>query len=103
MWGKWTFVDIVAPQTLSMVVAFSDANGGLTRHPMSASWPLQTLSTTTFESVGTDKTRINISWEPYQSDVDEVAAFKAGHASMAQGCNASFEQLDAYLEQLPRP
>ena len=59
MWGKWTFVDIVAPHTLSMVVAFSDT--------------------------------------------DEIAAFTAGHASMAQGCNASFEQLDAYLAQLPRP
>lgn len=53
MWGKWTFVDNVAPHTLSMVVAFSDVN--------------------------------------------------AGHASMAQGCNASFEQLDAYLAQVPRP
>jgi len=102
MWGKWTFVDIVAPHTLSMVVAFSDAQGGLTRHPMSAAWPLQTLSTTTFAALG-DKTHITIAWEPYQSTVDEIAAFKAGHAAMAQGCNASFEQLDAYLAQLPKP
>lgn len=101
MWGKWTFVDIAAPHTLSMVVAFSDANAGITRHPMSPAWPLQTLSTTTFEAVEGNKTRISIAWEPYQSNADEVAAFTAGHASMAQGCNASFEQLDAYLAQLP--
>lgn len=103
MWGKWIFVDIVPPHTLSMVVAFSDANAGLTRHPMSAAWPLRTLSTTTFAAVGDIKTLITIAWEPYQSDTDEIAAFTAGHASMAQGCNASFEQLDAYLAQLPRP
>lgn len=101
MWGKWTFVDIAAPHTLSMVVAFSDANAGITRHPMSPAWPLQTLSTTTFEAVEGNKTRISIAWEPYQSNADEVAVFTAGHASMAQGCNASFEQLDAYLAQLP--
>ncbi len=103
MWGKWTFVDIIAPHTLSMVVAFSDAHAGLTRHPMSAAWPLETLSTTTFEAVAGGKTRISIAWEPYRSDVDEIAAFTAGHAAMAQGCNASFDQLDAYLAQLPRP
>lgn len=100
MWGKWTFVTIEAPHTLSMVVTFSDANGGLTRHPMSASWPLQTLSTTHFATEG-DKTLVTIVWEPYQASVDEVAAFRAGHAAMAQGSNASFDQLDAYLAPQP--
>ena len=102
MWGKWTFVTIDEPHTLSMVVTFSDAKGGLTRHPMSASWPLQTLSTTNFATVG-DKTLVTIAWEPYQATHDEITAFAAGHASMAQGCNASFDQLDAYLAQLPPP
>lgn len=102
MWGKWTFVDIMEPTKLSMVITFSDAQGGLTRHPMSAAWPLQTLSTTTFSDEG-GKTRVSIEWEPYESDVDGIAAFKAGHASMTQGCNGTFEQLDAYLAQQPRP
>lgn len=102
MWGKWTFITIEPPRTLSMIVAFSDAKRGLTRHPLSAAWPLQTLSTTSFTAEG-DKTHIHIAWEPYQSTVDEIAAFRAGHASMAQGCNGSFAQLDAYLAQLARP
>ena len=104
MWGKWTFVDIAPPNKLSMIVTFSDAQGGLTRHPMSAAWPLQTLSTTTFTPAGDagDKTHIHIAWSPYESTEDEIAAFRAGHASMAQGCNGSFVQLDDYLAQLPR-
>ncbi|MCF8155470.1 MAG: SRPBCC domain-containing protein [Rhodoferax sp.] len=101
MWGKWTFVDIVAPTALSMVITFSDAQGGLTRHPMSASWPLQTLSTTTFADLG-GKTHITIEWEPHQSTPDEIFAFQSSHAAMAQGCNATFEQLDDYLAQLQR-
>lgn len=102
MWGKWVFVDIVAPTTLSMIISFSDAQGGLTRHPMSAAWPLKTFSTTTFADVG-GKTQITIVWEPYQSTADEIFAFQSGHASMAQGCNGTFEQLDEYLAGLPRP
>lgn len=40
MWGKWTFREIAAPERLVMISTFSDAQGGITRHPMSASWPL---------------------------------------------------------------
>lgn len=102
MWGKWTFLQIEVPHVLSMLVTFSDAKGGLTRHPMSAAWPLQTQSPT-FAALGDDKTHITIAWQPRASTLDEIAAFKAGHAAMAQGSNASFEQLDAYLAQLPHP
>lgn len=102
MWGKWVFVEIEPPRKLSMVVSFSDASGGLTRHPMSAAWPLQTLSTTTFEDLA-GKTHVSIEWAPHESDADEIAAFHAGHASMAQGCTGTFQQLEAYLAQMPRP
>ncbi len=102
MWGKWDFVSIDAPHSMSMVVTFSDAKGGLTRHPMSASWPLKVLSTTSFSTEG-DQTLVTIVWEPHQATPDEVAAFRAAHASMAQGCNSSFDQLDAYLAQLSPP
>jgi hypothetical protein len=64
---------------------------------------LQTQSTTTFAAQGDNKTHITIAWQPHESTVDEIAAFKAGHAAMTQGCNASFAQLDAYLAQLPHP
>jgi uncharacterized protein YndB with AHSA1/START domain len=48
MWGKWTFLEITPPDRLIVIVSFSDANQGITRHPMSATWPLETLSKTTF-------------------------------------------------------
>jgi uncharacterized protein YndB with AHSA1/START domain len=102
MWGKWVFVAIEPPRKLSMIISFSDASGGLTRHPMSAAWPLQTLSITTFEDLG-GKTHVSIEWAPHESDADGIAAFRAGHASMAQGCNGTFQQLEAYLAQMPRP
>src|SRR2546426_146985 len=32
MWGKWVFREIVAPERLTIVVSFSNEEGGVTRH-----------------------------------------------------------------------
>src|SRR5437667_4225050 len=52
MWGKFLFRDIVAPERMVLINSFSDEAGGITRHPMAPTWPLQMLSTFTFEDVG---------------------------------------------------
>src|SRR3954466_10279724 len=38
MWGKQTFREVKAPEKLVLIQSFSDANGGLTHHPMSPTW-----------------------------------------------------------------
>lgn len=103
MWGKWDFLEITAPSRLVMVVSFSDARGGLTRHPLSAGWPLRTLSDTRFTEHGDGSTRIDITWSALESTPDELAVFNASFASMAQGCNGTFDQLEAYLAQSSAP
>ncbi len=96
MWGKWTFQEIVAPERLVVIVAFSDKDAGVTRHPMAPAWPLETLSTTTFtEHQG--NTTITIEWAPHNATHAERNAFREGHASMQQGWGGTFEQLVAYL------
>ena len=50
-----------------------------------------------------DKTLIHVAGSPCQSSADEIAAFRACHACMTQGCNGSFAQLGDYLAQLSRP
>ena len=47
MWGKFVYRQIVAPKRFVLANAFSDEQGGMTRHPMSPAWPLEMLSTTT--------------------------------------------------------
>ncbi len=49
MWGLFTYREIVPQQKLVFINSFSDEAGGITRHPGSATWPLQMLSTFTFE------------------------------------------------------
>src|SRR5438128_5695654 len=41
MWGKFVYREIDAPKRIVLVNSFSDAKGGLTRHPMAPAWPLE--------------------------------------------------------------
>ncbi|HEX5127143.1 MAG TPA: SRPBCC domain-containing protein [Rhodocyclaceae bacterium] len=96
MWGKWVFREINAPERLVIVNSFSDANGNLTRHPMSPTWPLETLATTTLTESG-GKTTLRLQWLPINASAEEIATFNAAHAGMEQGWGGTMEQLTAYL------
>jgi uncharacterized protein YndB with AHSA1/START domain len=99
MWGKFTYKEIKPPEKLVAIVAFSDENAGVTRHLLSATWPLQTLSTTTFAEHG-GKTEMTLQWEPYQATAEERATFDSSRAGMTQGWSGTMEQLEAYLAKV---
>jgi uncharacterized protein YndB with AHSA1/START domain len=96
MWGKWVYREIVAPGRLVLVNSFSDEKGGLTRHPLSPTWPLEMLSTATFEEQD-GKTRITLRWIPINATDEERKTFNAGHESMKMGWTGTFDQLAEYL------
>jgi uncharacterized protein YndB with AHSA1/START domain len=96
MWGKWTFREIVVSEKIVLVSSFSDARGGVMRHPMSATWPLETLSTTTLtENAG--KTALTIEWSPINATEAERKTFDESHVGMQQGWNGTLDQLAVYL------
>ena len=99
MWGKWTFKEIVPPEKLVVIVAFSDADKSETRHPMAPTWPLETISTTTLtEKDG--KTQMRLEWAAYNATPEEQAAFDSNHDGMTQGWGGTMNVLDAYLKQV---
>ncbi|MBX9722179.1 MAG: SRPBCC domain-containing protein [Candidatus Obscuribacterales bacterium] len=100
MWGKQTFVEIVSNEKLVHIQSFSDKAGGITRHPMAESWPLEMLATTTFEDAGTGKTKVTISWKPYNSDEAGNATFNGARAGMDQGFSGTFAKLESYLASI---
>jgi uncharacterized protein YndB with AHSA1/START domain len=99
MWGKFVYREIEKPSRIVLVSAFSDEAGGITRHPMAPTWPLQMLSTFLFEMEG-DGTRLTIKWVPLNPTDAERATFEGGFASMNQGWSGTFEQLEAYLAKV---
>ncbi len=102
LWGLWHFRQIQALDRIVLMQHFSDAQGAVTRNPWNPSWPLQTLSTTTFaEQDG--GTLLTIQWEPHACSAQEQAAFLAGHTSMRPGWNSVLDRLEDYLPGLQTP
>ena len=96
MWGKFTYREISAPDKIVLVNSFSDEHGGITRHPLSATWPLEMLSTTTFTGEG-GKTKLTIEWYPLNPTDEERQTFESAHDGMRQGWSGTFGQLVGYL------
>jgi uncharacterized protein YndB with AHSA1/START domain len=97
MWAKFVYREIVPQERLVWVHSFSDENGGLTRHPLSPTWPLELLTTVAFEDAPGGKTKLTLHWSPLNATAEEQKTFDAAHDGMTQGWNASFERLAAYL------
>jgi uncharacterized protein YndB with AHSA1/START domain len=99
MWGKFVYREIVPPERIVLVNSFSDEDGGITRHPLSATWPRETLSTTRFiEQDG--GTTLAIEWSAWNATPEEQATFDGAHDGMKLGWQGTFEQLAAYLAKV---
>ncbi|MFZ0608002.1 MAG: SRPBCC domain-containing protein [Xanthobacteraceae bacterium] len=100
MWAKFVYREVVAPQRLVWVHSFSDEAGGLTRHPLSPTWPLELLTTVTFEETGDGKTKLTLRWSPLNATPAEQQTFAAAREGMRGGWNGSFDRLSDYLTAL---
>lgn len=100
MWGLFKYREIVPQEKLVFVNAFSDEQGGITRHPGSAKWPLYMLSTFTFEDAPDGKTKFTVTWRTLDATAEEQKTFDTMHASMTQGWGGTMNALETYLKQL---
>lgn len=97
MWGKQVYREIVRPEKLVYLQSFSDRDGGIARHPMAPTWPLQMLSTLTFEALADGTTRLTVTWQPFECDDAANATFDGARAGMAGGFKGMFDNLEAHL------
>ncbi len=99
MWGKWVFREIVKPERLVFISSFSDKDGGLTRHPMAPTWPIEMLGTMTLADQD-GKTLLVNRVVGLNATEEEQATFEAGFGSMKQGFGGTWDQLETYLASL---
>lgn len=97
MWGKFVYREIVPPHRIVLVSSFSDKDGNLTRHPLAATWPLEMLSTFTFEEEQGGKTKLTIRWSPLNASEEEIKTFTSGMQGMQQGWTGTLDALSSYL------
>ena len=98
MWGKFVYREVAPPERMMFVVSFSDAQGGITRHPAAPHWPLEVLSTLTL-SERDSRTTLTMRGVPVNATNLERETFEAGHSSMQQGWTGTLDQLAEYLRR----
>ncbi len=99
MWGKWVFREIAKPERLVFISSFSDKDGGLTRHPMAPTWPIQMLGTMILTEQDGKTLLVNRVVALNTTD-EERATFEGNFDSMKMGWGGTWDQLAAYLASL---
>jgi len=99
IFGRFVYREIVAPERLVYVSAFSDESGGITRAPFPQirdTWPLEILNTMTLAEAG-GKTTLTVRGGPIDPTEAEAKTYLGMFESMRQGFGGTFDQLEAYL------
>jgi uncharacterized protein YndB with AHSA1/START domain len=102
MWAKFVYREVAAPERLVWEHSFSDEAGGLTRHPLSPTWPLKLVTVVTLEDAASGKTKLTLRWSPLDASEEEQQTFAAAQDSMQGGWTGTFDQLDGYLARVGR-
>jgi uncharacterized protein YndB with AHSA1/START domain len=101
MWGKVTYKEITPSSRLVYRQSFSDPQGGLTRHPLAPTWPMEMLTEMGFIPEGEKQTRLKISWINTGVDDAEGETFRAAHDGMKGGWTGTLDGLSVYLANNP--
>jgi uncharacterized protein YndB with AHSA1/START domain len=96
IWGKFVYQEIAPPERLVFINSFSNEAGGLTRHPIVPTWPMETLATLTLEEAD-GKTKLTVHWRPHNATEVEQKTFNAAHVGMKATWNGTFDRLAAHL------
>jgi uncharacterized protein YndB with AHSA1/START domain len=97
MWGKFVYREIVPPERLVFINSFSNAAGGVTRHPIVPTWPMETLITVTFDEAAGGKSKLNVRWAAHNANEVEQKTFDASHVGMKATWTGTLDRLGAYL------
>lgn len=99
MWAKFVYRDVNPPARLVWMHSFSDEKADIVRAPFfDGVWPLVLLTTVVFEDEGV-RTRVTLTWQPFEASEDERRTFEGNKPSMTGGWTGSFDQLDAALAE----
>jgi uncharacterized protein YndB with AHSA1/START domain len=97
MWAKLAYQEIVPPERLVFVNSFSNEAGGVTRHPIVPTWPLETLTILTLEEEPGGKTKLNVRSSPHNPSDVERKTFDSAHVGMKATWNGTFDRLADHL------
>jgi uncharacterized protein YndB with AHSA1/START domain len=95
---RFVYREIVEPERIVWVNAFSDPEAGLVRAPFGLTIPLEMLNTITLEEQG-NRTVLRLHSTPINATEEERATFTELLGSMQQGWGGTLDQLAARLAE----
>ena len=102
MWGKFTYLEINKPHSITLLNAFSNTEGetiNAPEVPFGADWPLEMWTEYTFTPIG-DLCQLKLTSYPHQASETSQELFFQNHDNMKQGFKGTFDKLEAYLVEL---
>ncbi len=93
------YSEVTPPERLVWLHSVTDADWNVISNPMMADWPRVLLTTVTFEEAGA-RTRLRLTWVPYQASEAEIACFAAALEGMDKGWGAGMKLLAELLAEL---
>lgn len=97
--SKVVFQEITPPEKLVWHDSTSDSEWNIISNPMMADWPRVILTTVTFEDMGA-KTKVRLTWVPFNATDAEIACFSGAVAGMGKGWESGFAIMDELLAEL---
>jgi len=99
MWGKFHYLEIVAPERIVFTNSFSDKDANIVRAPFSNDFPMEVMNILTL-SEEEGKTTVQLKGSPINATEAELNFFRNMSGSMQQGFSGTFDQLDEYLAKM---
>ncbi|MBL7832740.1 MAG: SRPBCC domain-containing protein [Cyclobacteriaceae bacterium] len=99
VWGRFTFQEIVAPERLSFLNAFSDEKGNIAPAPFDTAFPKQVLNEWTFAELN-GKTTVTLKATAFNASAESQKCFENLFSSMTGGYGGMFDVFENYLTTL---
>ena len=97
-WGRFHYREVVPMERIVWINSFSDAEGGVSRHPMAPEFPAEVHNTLTLRADG-ERTLLTLRGRPIRASAAEQALYQQFRASMEGGFAGTFAQLEALLAE----
>jgi uncharacterized protein YndB with AHSA1/START domain len=99
LWGKFMFREIVAPERIVFLNAFSDENANTIPAPFDPTFPKEVLNEWTFTEQNR-KTTLTLNATAFNATPESQKAFENLFTSMINGYGGMFEVFDDYLKNI---
>ncbi len=93
------YTEVTPPERLVWLHSVCDADWNITANPMVPDWPRVLLTTVTFDEDG-NRTRLRLTWTPYEASDAETAAFAGAMSGLDRGWGAGMELIEELLTEL---